>query len=83
MIIMSLNFSEVPVSNAAMVEQLKKERCIESIEVVQAMSKVDRSNYCPNKCYENSPVSIGHGQSISSPSIHGIALELLLPRLKV
>jgi protein-L-isoaspartate(D-aspartate) O-methyltransferase len=50
------------------------------------MMSVDRGNYTPpigGESYEDSPQSIGFGQTISAPHMHAFALEYMLPVLKV
>jgi len=47
------------------------------------MTKVDRVNYVLNKqvSYEDTPQSIGYGQTISAPHMHAHVLEELVPAL--
>lgn len=45
------------------------------------MLAVDRSNYCKNNPYLDSPQSIGYGVTISAPHMHAHALELLRDQL--
>jgi protein-L-isoaspartate(D-aspartate) O-methyltransferase len=56
-----------------MVEQQIKARGIESEAVLQAMSKVPRHLFVPashaNQAYQDHPLPIGHGQTISQPLI--------------
>lgn len=57
---------------------------ITSTRVLDAMSKVDRANYVPNRrtAYEDSPQPIGYGATISAPHMHAHAAENLLPFLQ-
>lgn len=41
------------------------------------MRAVDRGNYAPSEAYQDSPMPIGHGQTISAPHMHAYALEHL------
>jgi len=55
-----------------LVDQLKKGG-VESPKVLEAISKVPREEFIPQNlkmhAYENRPLSIGYGQTISSPEI--------------
>jgi len=59
---------------------------IKSSEVKQALLSVDRANYIAplwtESAYDDAPLSIGHGQTISAPHMHSAAMEELLPAIK-
>merc|ERR1719375_58127 len=50
------------------------------------MRSVDRGQFVPENlmsaAYEDRPLQIGHGATISAPHMHGMALELLSPALR-
>ena len=52
-----------------------------SDKVMAALGKVDRRNFVPSEqiifAYENHPLSIGHGQTISQPYIVALMTDLL------
>ncbi|CAM9625070.1 unnamed protein product, partial [Heterosigma akashiwo] len=52
---------------------------IKSDVVEAAMLKVDRGNYAPSNAdaYDDRPLPIGFGATISAPHMHATALELL------
>lgn len=66
-----------PLSN--LINDLKREHIIKSPEVEKVMLTVDRKDFCVNKynAYDDSPQSIGSGQTISAPHMHALSLELL------
>ncbi|XP_076252656.1 protein-L-isoaspartate(D-aspartate) O-methyltransferase-like isoform X2 [Rhynchophorus ferrugineus] len=68
-------------SNSEMIRNLRANGIIKSDEVEQAMMAVDRSNYCKNNPFLDSPQSIGYGVTISAPHMHAHALELLKDQL--
>lgn len=64
-------------SNQSLVQSLQGHRYIRSSRVAEAMTFVDRGNFCPFNPYRDAPQSIGYGVTISAPHMHAIALELL------
>lgn len=50
------------------------------------MSRVDRANFLPREllrnAYEDRPLPIGHGVTMSAPHMHAVALEMLLEKLQ-
>ncbi|GLI69765.1 hypothetical protein VaNZ11_014447, partial [Volvox africanus] len=56
--------------------------------VAKVMSEVDRAAFVTPmwanslRAYEDTPLPIGHGQTISAPHMHATALELLNPQLR-
>ncbi len=64
-----------------MIERLKRMGYIKSEEVEKAMLKVDRALFVPPRyeshAYSDTPLEIGHGQTISAPHMVAIMCELL------
>ncbi|CAG9578816.1 unnamed protein product [Danaus chrysippus] len=69
------------INNLDMVRNLKSNGIIKSDTVANAMSAVDRKNYCPYAPYHDSPQSIGFAATISAPHMHAHALERLKSQL--
>ncbi|KAL0831180.1 hypothetical protein ABMA28_002041 [Loxostege sticticalis] len=69
------------VNNADMVRRLRTNGIIKSDSVANAMTAVDRKNYCPYAPYHDSPQSIGYSATISAPHMHAHALERLKNQL--
>jgi protein-L-isoaspartate(D-aspartate) O-methyltransferase len=69
-------------SNEELLDGLCQQESLRSKEVKDAMSKVDRADFCRNNPFEDSPQIIGYGATISAPSIHAEALELLKNNLQ-
>ncbi|WVQ78356.1 protein-L-isoaspartate O-methyltransferase [Cryptococcus sp. DSM 104549] len=67
-------------TNAELIDNMVKSKLIHSSRVAEAMRKVDRKNYVPDKnySYEDSPQRIGYGATISAPHMHAHACENLL-----
>jgi protein-L-isoaspartate(D-aspartate) O-methyltransferase len=71
-----------------MVHRLKQAGIIQSDEVYRVMSLVDRQFYFPinaagtNAAYQDSPTSIGYGQTISAPHMHAYVLEEVVSHLR-
>ncbi|KAH9376070.1 hypothetical protein HPB48_007266 [Haemaphysalis longicornis] len=68
-------------NNLDLVRNLKQNGIIRSSRVEQAMSSVDRGNYCPHNPYMDSPQGIGYAVTISAPHMHAQALESLKDHL--
>ncbi|KFY54919.1 hypothetical protein V497_07347 [Pseudogymnoascus sp. VKM F-4516 (FW-969)] len=68
-------------TNAELVENLYRNKIIQTPRVKEAMLKVDRGQYCPRhtSAYEDSPQPIGWRATISAPHMHASALESLFP----
>lgn len=66
-----------------MVEQQLERRGIKDARVLQVMNEVPRHLFVPDayrlNAYDDSPVPIGHGQTISQPYIVAIMTELIKP----
>lgn len=67
-----------------MVEQQIERRGVESPRVLEAMRSVERHRFVPDDAvrhaYDDSPLRIGHGQTISQPYIVALMTELLDPQ---
>jgi len=63
--------------NASLVSELTSNGLIKSEAVKEAMSSVDRGNYCRGNPYMDAPQRIGWNITISAPHMHAHALELL------
>ncbi|MCE4608696.1 MAG: protein-L-isoaspartate(D-aspartate) O-methyltransferase [Caldisphaeraceae archaeon] len=68
-------------SQKKLIEKLKKEGYIRSERVERAMLEIDRSIFVPekylHKAYDDIPLPVGYGQTISAPSIVAYMTELL------
>jgi protein-L-isoaspartate(D-aspartate) O-methyltransferase len=75
------DFSAFPVSRQRMVESQLHARGIADERVLQAMAGVPRHEFAPERyrdqAYEDHPLPIGEGQTISQPYIVGLMLEML------
>jgi len=69
-------------SQRELVNNLASANIIRSPVVQKAMTLVDRCNYVPQRPYDDTPQSIGFGQTISAPHMHAHALELILPAVE-
>ncbi|KAG2498146.1 hypothetical protein HYH03_003904 [Edaphochlamys debaryana] len=72
---------------AGLVNHLKQRGALRSPEVARIMTSVDRAaflgmGYTGAVAYEDHPLPIGFGQTISAPHMHATALELLRAHLK-
>eukprot|EP01026_Neomeris_dumetosa_P030360 TRINITY_DN2431_c0_g1_i11.p3 TRINITY_DN2431_c0_g1~~TRINITY_DN2431_c0_g1_i11.p3 ORF type:complete len:271 (-),score=27.97 TRINITY_DN2431_c0_g1_i11:329-1141(-) len=67
------------VSNADLVDSLKRNGVIKSDAVAEAMRAVDRGLFVKSRdgSYSDCPMNIGHGATISAPHMHAYALEYL------
>jgi len=70
-------------TNTELVTNLSRHGILTTDRVVDAMSRVDRTNFVVKRsqAYEDAPQPIGHGATISAPHMHAHALENLLPFL--
>ncbi|ORC85545.1 protein-L-isoaspartate O-methyltransferase [Trypanosoma theileri] len=73
------------VSNQAMVRKLELASLISTPAVIDAFHRVDRgwfvSDYHKGMAYNDSPLPIGYGATISAPHMHAIMVEILAPYL--
>src|SRR5574341_699164 len=64
-----------------MVERQLKARGVRDARVLQAMSEIPRENFVPADCrhlsYQDDPVPIGYGQTISQPYMTALMAECL------
>jgi len=73
-------------SQSGLVDHLVRSGTILSPQVEKVMRQVDRKNYAGDwdeeSIYVDAPLPIGYDQTISAPSMHGIALDDMLPYLE-
>jgi len=73
-------------SHRDMVDRLARANIIKSSIVKRTLQKVDRRNYVPNDqalgAYDDNPIPLLKGQTISAPHMHAYCLEDLLPTLQ-
>ena len=71
-------------SAATMVERQLRQRGIDDPRTLRAMTNVPREKFVPkeliNKAYDDRPLPIGHGQTISQPFIVGFMTQQLQPK---
>jgi protein-L-isoaspartate(D-aspartate) O-methyltransferase len=71
-------------SAGAMVERQLRSRGIHDARTLQAMAKVPREKFVPkelrNSAYDDRPLPIGYGQTISQPFIVGFMTQQLRPK---
>ncbi len=69
----------------ALIKSLIDEGYLKTPAVIEAFKKIDRADFVPGnqreKTYENYPLTIGSGQTISQPLTVAFMLELLEPKL--
>lgn len=71
-----------------LVDHLIRARLVKTARVAEALRSVDRGQYISTalashaEAYEDHPLAIGGGQTISAPHMHAICLELLEPYLQ-
>lgn len=71
-------------TNEELVNYLISTGVLKTLELIRAFSKVDRKNFvikeAKNFAYDDSPLSIGYGQTISQPTTVAFMLEELHPQ---
>lgn len=71
-------------SNEELIRELISGGYLKTPEIIQAFRKVDRRGFVPEEltrfCYQNRPLPIGFGQTISQPLTVAFMLELLAPK---
>jgi len=76
-----LPFSFHIVKKEELIEKLKREGYLRSREVIEAMKAIPREIFVPEKerkyAYEDIPLEIGYGQTISAPHMVALMLEEL------
>jgi protein-L-isoaspartate(D-aspartate) O-methyltransferase len=64
-----------------LINELLRDNYLNTLNIVKAFNKIDRAGFVPQEAkeeaYENFPLSIGHGQTISQPATVAFMLELL------
>ena len=74
---------EIYNSNEELVDYLINKGALKTPEIIEAFLKVDRVDFVPvefkNEAYNNYPLEIGEGQTISQPETVAFMLELLQP----
>lgn len=69
-------------NNIELVNNLRRNGIFSDERVKTAMLSVDRADFAPHTPYEDHPVSIGYGATISAPHMHASSLQLLKDQLK-
>jgi len=71
-------------SNNSLVDHLISSGYLKTPEIIGAFKKIDRVDFVPDnlksEAYEDAPLPIGHGQTISQPATVAFMLELLEPK---
>ena len=71
-------------SNQKLIKYLKNTGILETSEIISAFEEVDRADFVKLQdkayAYENAPIGIGHGQTISQPLTVAFMLEKLKPK---
>lgn len=71
-------------SNEELVNYLVGTGVLKSLNIIRAMSKIDRQDFvgpeCKSFAYDDSPCSIGYGQTISQPTTVAFMMEELKPQ---
>jgi len=64
-----------------LINELLRENYLNSLNIIKAFEKIDRADFVlaetRDEAYENFPLAIGHGQTISQPATVAFMLELL------
>jgi protein-L-isoaspartate(D-aspartate) O-methyltransferase len=76
-------------SQAQLVQYLQQQHLLRTPRVIDAFLHVDRRSYCnpellssPDEAYEDHPLPIGSGQTISAPHMHAMCAEALEPAMR-
>lgn len=71
-------------SNSEMVDYLIDVGALHSNRIIEAFKNIDRANFVADRrafdIYEDYPLGIGHGQTISQPRTVAMMLEMLSPK---
>lgn len=71
-------------SNEELINYLIGTGVLKSLNIIRAMSKIDRRDFitldCESFAYDDSPCSIGYGQTISQPTTVAFMMEELKPQ---
>lgn len=67
-----------------LIQNLIENGSLRTPKIIRAWHKIDRADFVPNDvkehAYENAPLPIGFGQTISQPQVVALMLELLQPK---
>src|SRR4030042_111787 len=70
-------------SNEELVDYLVGAGVLKSLNIIRAFAKIDRKDFVTSGCegfaYDDSPCSIGYGQTISQPTTVAFMMEQLKP----
>ena len=73
-------------SNEGLIDAMIENKSISSLKIASIMKKVDRKDFVLIKdeqdAYDDRPIPIGHGATISAPHMHAYAMECLINNLK-
>lgn len=71
-------------TNQDLAAQLTDQKVLVTLHIIKAFQAIDRADFVPSnlldKAYENYPLPIGYGQTISQPYTVAFMLELLQPQ---
>jgi len=67
-----------------LIQNLIKDGCLKTSAIIEAFQEIDRKDFIPEElkyaAYEDRPLPIGRGQTISQPRVVAFMLELLEPK---
>lgn len=67
-----------------LIRHLIEKGCLKDLNLIEAFAAIDRADFVPqylkDQAYEDRPLPIGFGQTISQPAVVAFMLELLEPR---
>jgi protein-L-isoaspartate(D-aspartate) O-methyltransferase len=67
-----------------LIQKLIERGCLKDLNIIDAFATIDRADFVPlylkEYAYENRPLPIGFGQTISQPEVVAFMLELLQPQ---
>lgn len=70
-------------SNGELIDHLTRTQVLRSTDLIAAFGRVDRADFVPEElkslAYLDGPLPIGHGATISQPTVVAFMLELLSP----
>ena len=73
-------------SNEALIDEMIENKSISSLKIASIMKKVDRKDFVLiedlDDAYDDRPIPIGYGATISAPHMHAYAMECLIDNLK-
>lgn len=81
----SRNLNFMPSHNSQLVGLLEIEGVLKTKSIIRAFTSIDRAHFVPHQlkhlAYQDIPLPIGYGQTLSQPSVVAFMLELLSPGL--